>query len=312
MKTDIDFFNMANEDLFKTLLLKNEVYMLIHDFFANNQYVFVDPPILHEQIYGKKHEIYLPLFNNKYSLNSSNALFMAAYAAIYKQVYSISASFRNEQDSINHLLEFRMLEVEMQHMSFDDMLNLIESLLMSILKGLLDITAVCECIELKERILNLVSEFPITRVPYYELLNELNEKYDLDLKDTTDFSSIDYYVSGYLKNPLFVVDYPRKMASWTAKIKDEKTAYAFNLLLPDTYGELCEGCQRNNNAEQIKYKLNCAKITNLEWFVSSIDRMNGERCGFGLGIERLLRWIVGAEKISDVVYFPRIKESEKE
>lgn len=34
MKTDIDFFNMANEDLFKTLLLKNEVYMLIHDFFC--------------------------------------------------------------------------------------------------------------------------------------------------------------------------------------------------------------------------------------------------------------------------------------
>ena len=142
------------------------------------------------------------------------------------------------------------------------------------------------------------------------MLEELNEKYRLNLDDSVDLCLIDSFVSGFLKSPIFIIDYPWKIATWTAKRKAAKTAYAFNLMLPDSYGELSEGCQRNNNADQIRYKLNCAKITNLEWYAASIEKMSGERSGFGMGIERLMRWIVGTEKISDVVYFPRINDME--
>ena len=310
MRTDTEYFARCNDSIILSQLIRSEVHSLIHSFFKSNQFVLVDPPILHEQIQKKKHEIYIPLFDNRYSLNSSNALFMAAYVTLFKQVYSISASFRNEQDSINHLLEFRMLEVEILNMSFDEMLEFIESLLLHIFEGLLNNPVVCENERLHNRMSSIMTQFPIVRMSYYDMLDELNKKYDLHLDDSVDLSSIDYVVSEYLQHPVFLIDYPRKMASWTAKAKDFKTSYAFNLILPDTYGELCEGCERNNSVDQMRYKFNCAKITNLEWFIASLKEIKDNRCGFGIGIERLLRWIIGADEISDVVLFPRIKDME--
>lgn len=312
MTTDTDFFDRCNENIIKVQLIRCEVYRLIHRFFDSKGYVFVDPPILHEQIPEKKGEIYLPIYNNRYSLNSSNALFMAAYVAKYERVYSISATFRDEWDSVNHLLEFRMLEVESLDMTFDEMINFVEKLLLHILEGLLKSPVIKQYRELYKRINSIMEQFPIMRKPYYEWLDELNKNSNLQIDDSTDLSSIDYVISNYLKQPLFIVNYPRKLASWTAKVRDVETSYAFNLMLPDTYGELCEGCQRNNDAEQMRSKFKCARITNLEWFISSIEGLHEKRCGFGIGIERLLRWIVGAEKISDVVLFPRIKDMEND
>lgn len=312
MRTDTEYFARCNDSLVMSQLIRSEVYSLIHSFFKNNHFVFVDPPILHEQIQKKDYEVYIPLFNNRYSLNSSNALFMAAYASKLSRVYSISASFRNEQESINHLLEFRMLEVEILNMSFNEMMVFVESLLIYIFDGLLKNSIICKNKELRKRIKTIIDKFPIAKKPYYSLLDELNRKYNLLLDDSVDLSSIDYIVSKYLQHPVFIIDYPSKIATWTAKTKDANTSYAFNLILPNSYGELCEGCERSNNVEQMKYKFKCAQITNLEWFISSINEINVSRCGFGIGIERLLRWIIGTDEISEVVLFPRIKDTEME
>lgn len=312
MQTDTECFSRCNDSIIISQLVLSEIYSLIHAFFKSKKFVFVDPPILHEQIQEKKHELYISLFNNQYSLNSSNALFMAAYASIFKRVYAISASFRNEKSSINHLLEFRMLEVEIVNMSFNGILEFVETLLMYILKSLLKTSVVCENKYLHKRVSEIMAQFPIVRMPYYDLLDELKRKYNLQLDDSVDLSSIDYLISEYFRRPIFIVEYPRKIASWTAKTKDFKTSYAFNLILSNTYGELCEGCERNNNVDQMRYKFKCAKITNLDWFVTSLNGINENRCGFGIGIERLLRWIMGTKEIGDVILFPRVKDKEIE
>lgn len=313
MRTDTEYFSRcSSNNIIISQYILSDVYSLIHSFFKSRQFVLVDPPILHEQIKRKRHELYIPLFDNRYSLNSSNALFMAAYASIFKRVYSISPSFRNEKNSINHLLEFHMLEVEIIDMSFDDMMGFIESLLMYIFKGLLNNPVVCENKKLYKRISTIMSYFPISRIPYYDFLDELKNKCDLQLNDSIDLSSIDYVISKHFQRPIFIVDYSRKMASWTAKAKDFKTSYAFNLILPRTFGELSEGCERSNDVNQMKYKFKCAEITNLGWFIKALSEINDNRCGFGIGIERLLRWIMGAKKIDDVVLFPRIKNTELE
>ena len=70
-------------------IIRSEVILSIHEYLKNKDYLLVEPPILHESISKKKNEIYLSKLDENYSLNSSNALYLTAYASIYKKVYSI-------------------------------------------------------------------------------------------------------------------------------------------------------------------------------------------------------------------------------
>lgn len=287
--------------------LRSDVLHLIHSFFSTQGFAYIDPPVLHEQIPGKKHEIYLPLYENRYSLNSSNALYMGAYAAILGNVYAISPTFRDEQDSVNHLVEFRMLEVEVLDMTYSELPDFVESLIMYILKELQCLVSVQSNETLSERINSLLSTFHPQRITFEAFIQELALSGASEWSPGTDPSDVDYEISRYIQKPVFIMDYPRKLATWTAKPKDYITSCAINLMLPGTFGELCEGCERINDTAFLQHKMNCAGIETLQWYLDAVSRINTPRCGFGIGVDRLVRWIAGLSHIADSVLFPRVK-----
>lgn len=288
-------------------LVRSDVLLLIHRFFSSLDFTLVDPPILHELIPHKKHEIYLPLYEGRYSLNSSNALYMGAYAALFKQVYAISPTFRDDQESLNHLVEFRMLEVEATGLSFVDLPIFIENFITFLLKELLETKVVNKNEILFARIRMLLETFHPQTEYYDNFISRISRLRGGKLKEITDISEVDSVVSKFLMSPIFITNYPRILASWTAKPLDRNRAFALNLLLPNMYGELCEGCERTNNVELLQYKMRCAGISCLQWYLDAIKKISEPRCGFGIGIDRLIRWIVGAPCVQDCVLFPRTK-----
>lgn len=301
------YYERAGDIILMAQRLRSCILLIIHKFFSTQDFIYIDPPILHEQIQGKAHEIYLPLYGNRYSLNSSNALYMGAYAALLGNVYAISPTFRDEQYSVNHLVEFRMLEAEILGMTYSELPDFVENLINYILKELLCSSFVQSSKVLSERINNLVNTFQPRRLTFEKLIQELGYSDSTKLAKGMDLSDIDVEISKYIKQPVFIMDYPRKLATWTAKPKNIANAFAINLILPDTFGELCEGCERTNNIKFIRYKMRCAKIKNLQWYITAISNITMPRCGFGIGVDRLLRWIAGLQDISNCVLFPRIK-----
>lgn len=288
--------------------LRGDVFQLIHKFFSAQGFTCIDPPILHEQILGKKHEIYLPQYENRYSLNSSNALYMGAYAAILGNVYAISPAFRDEQDSVNHLVEFRMLEAEVLDMTYSELPDFIENLITYILRELLRTATTQSSAALSERVSSLLSTFHPQRITFEAFVQEMEFSESAKWAHGTDPSDIDYEISKYIQKTVFIMDYPRKLATWTAKPKNHVASCAINLMLPGTFGELCEGCERTNDMGLLQYKMDCAGITNLQWYLNAVSRMDAPRCGFGIGVDRLVRWITGLPHIADSVLFPRVKQ----
>lgn len=307
-KKDNLYFKQITEKQLLAQRVRSNVMLLIHQFFSSRGFTLVDPPILHEQILGKKHEIYLPLYGGKYSLNSSNALYMGAYAALFQRVYAISPTFRDEQDSINHLVEFRMLEIEAAGLTFAELPALIERFIAFLLKELMASESVQGNLALIRRISMLLDTFHPHAECYRDFILEIHCLGGPELEIGTDVSDLDYEVSKLLRSPVFITDYPRRLASWTAKPKNKDCALALNLLLPDTYGELCEGCERTNDVELLRYKMHCAGINCLQWYLDAIRQITVPRCGFGIGIDRLVRWIIGFPHVQDTVLFPRTKQ----
>ncbi len=308
MNTDNAYYWTITDKKRQAVLVRSEVERFTNQFFFDRDFIFVEPPVLHEAIANKKSEIYVPLYNGKYSLSSSNALFMGMYASEFNKVFTISRCFRDERDTLNHLVEFNILEAEMLNCSLDDMIELIQSYLEFILNRLLESSFIKTSSNLMERIMRLRDELTPRIMTYDDFISNLSEG---DYDKNRDISDIDYLLSKQLKEIVLIIDYPTKFATWTSKKKGNGKSIAMNILLPGSYGELCEGCERTNDVDLLQSKIHLAKAEAIQWYVDSVKKIKTNRCGFGLGIDRLVRWIIGADRISDTQFFPRIKLEDK-
>lgn len=299
-----DNYICNNRNSMRILYEKLRINLLEYtiNFFKTNNFIYVDPPILHEHIDNKNDTFDILIDNKLYTLNSSNAIYLAKYASMFNKVFSISPCFRKENKVSNsHLFEFRMLEVEGFYLNFDDIINILFNYIKSFIESLLDIK---EFIFLLDRINNILINLRLNIITYNDFILYLNKKkYNINYGD--DISNLEIDISFISKSPIFIVDYPTKLASWTALKKNKDTSFAFNLLLPEHYGELAEGCQRNNDYIFYQEKFTSANIKILNWFLEIIKENSNIRSGFGMGIERLLRWILNVKKISDTLIFPR-------
>jgi asparaginyl-tRNA synthetase len=82
---------------------------------------------------------------------------------------------------------------------------------------------------------------------------------------------------------------------------------AVDLLAPQGYGEISGGGIREDNLEKLKNRI---RETNLDpddysWYLDLRKYGSVPHGGFGLGLERLLRWILDFDDIKDVTLFPR-------
>mgnify|MGYP005751794667 FL=1 len=307
MNTDNAYYWSITETKRQAVLVRSEIERLTSKFFFDRDFIFVEPPVLHEAIASKKSEIYIPLYNGKYSLSSSNALFMGMYASEFNKVFTISKCFRDECDTLNHLVEFDILEVEMLNCTMDDMIQLIQSYLEFVLDQLLESSSIKSLSELTARIMKLKDELTPHIMTYDDFVSNLSGD---DYDERTDISDVDYLVSKQLKEIVIIVDYPTRFATWTSKNIGNGKSIAMNILLPETYGELCEGCERTNDVELLQNKIRLAKVEPIQWYVDSVKKIKTDRCGFGLGIDRLVRWIIGADQIRDTRFFPRVKSED--
>ena len=177
-----------------------------------------------------------------------------------------------------------------------------------VLKQLKKSTLIKPYTELTKRVERLYHDFAPQIMTYDDFIGQLS---GVEHVKNIDISDIDYLVTKQLKEVVIIVDYPTKFATWTSKKKENGKSIAMNILLPESYGELCEGCERTNDVDLLQNKLRFAKADAIQWYVDSVKKINDNRCGFGLGIDRLVRWIVGIDGISDTRFFPRIKKEDK-
>ena len=150
---------------------------------------------------------------------------------------------------------------------------------------------------------------PFSRISYDEALIVLEKKYkkkvpwgiDLSIKEEKTLSKDE-------KIPFFIYGYPTAIKAFYAKeMPDPKKCFSFDLIGPEGYGELCTGGQREDVNENMLKKLKKEKIPleNYQWYLDLRKYGSVPHSSFGLGIERLLRWICKLDSIKDTIPFPR-------
>ena len=310
--------------------------MAIHTYFQDRGYVYVHTPLitgndaegagntftvttLPPEKAGKYEEDF---FGKPASLAVTGQLEGETFAMAFSKIYTFGPTFRAENSNTKtHAAEFWMIEPEIAFCNLDQLMDLEEDFLKSIVKTVLE-----KCPdELKfldqfsgggliEKLQTLLTS-TCARVTHEEAITILRKamengkefKFEPVYGGDTAKEHEKYLTEEYFHSPVFVYNWPKDIkAFYMYQNDDQKTVAAVDLLVPGS-GELMGGSQRETRLDLLTARMDELHISKEEmyWYVN-LRRFGGcTHSGFGMGFERLLIYLTGVENIRDVIPYAR-------
>ena len=258
-------------------------------------------------------------FGKKASLTVSGQLQAETYATALSRVYTFGPTFRAENSNTpRHLAEFWMIEPEMAFFELEDNMDLAEDFVRYLLTW-----ALTKCADdmkfFDERVqkglidtLTHVANSDFARVSYTEAVAQLeknNDKFEFKAYWGCDLQTEHerYLTEEIYKKPVMVYDYPKEIKAFYMKQNpDGKTVRAVDVLVPGI-GELIGGSEREADYDKLVNRIQelGMKPEDYWWYLELRKFGTVPHSGFGLGFERLLRYVTGLGNLRDVIPFPR-------
>jgi asparaginyl-tRNA synthetase len=292
--------------------VKATVLEAIREHFKREGFYEVTPPILTSgAVEGGSTLFELDYFGQKAYLSQSAQLYLEALIFSLEKVYAITPSFRAEKSrTTKHLTEYWHVEPEMAHWTNEDTMRFEEALL----SHLCQTVAKRNARELQslgrdpKELLAVKPPFP--RLTYQAALERLNGKgFHLDWGD--DFGADEERALTAAETlPLFITNFPRKIKPFYMKVnpEDGETVLNHDVLAPQGFGEIIGGSQREDAIEPIVSRLKTEGLDpkDYAWYLDLRRYGSVPHSGFGLGLERVVRWLCKLEHVRDATPFPRV------
>jgi asparaginyl-tRNA synthetase len=149
---------------------------------------------------------------------------------------------------------------------------------------------------------------PFPRITYTEAIEKLHAKgfktkwgEDLGYEEEKALADI-------FGKPFFVYDYPTQIRTFYCKTYRDtpKLAMSTDMLVP-RIGEISTGGAREDDKEKMiaRIKEVGLKEEDYDWYIDLRRYGTVPHVGFGMGLERLLTWMLDLENIIDAIPFPR-------
>ena len=307
--------------------IRSSVVKAIRDFFDGNGFRLMDSPILTPSAC----EGTSTLFETEYFdlgtayLSQSGQLYAEASAMALGKVYTFGPTFRAEKSKTRrHLTEFWMVEPEMAYFDLNDDMDVAEDLVEYIVQYVLK-----TCPKELAAMGRDISKLEAVRRPFYrmsyteavEWLNKNNVKLNKKQADGSEIQ-IDFpwgedfgapqeeAIMQQFDKPCIIHRYPSEVKAFYMKRDpdNQKVALAMDMLAPEGAGEIIGGSQREDNYEELLARIQHENlpVDAFQWFLDLRKYGSVPHSGFGLGVERTVKWISGAEHIREVIPFPRM------
>ncbi len=306
--------------------VRSSVIKAIRDFFDGNGFKLMDSPILTPNAC----EGTSTLFETQYFdigsayLSQSGQLYAEASALALGKVYTFGPVFRAELSKTRkHLTEFWMVEPEMAFFDINDDMDLAEDLVEYIVSYVLKTNQKeLATLERDTTALEKVKR-PFYRMSYTEAVDWLQANNvplikKIDGKDVEvpfpwgeDFGSPqEEALMEQFDKPCIIHRYPTEVKAFYMKRdpEDEKVVLAMDMLGPEKAGEIIGGSQREDNFDLLLERIRKEELPEEEfkWYLDLRRYGSVPHSGFGLGIERVVKWLTGAKHIRETIPMPRM------
>lgn len=320
--------------------IRNSLSFAVHSFFQERGFLYIHTPIItcsDCEGAGQMFQVTtLPLekiansapgpidykkdfFGKKAGLTVSGQLEAETIACALGRVYTFGPTFRAENSNTpRHLSEFWMIEPEMAFYDLTDNMDIQEEFIKYLVSWVLkndyeDLTFFDTRIRKGTiKMLEAVATSTFKRLPYTEAIKILeanNEHFEFKVKWGADIATEHerYLTESVFKCPVMCYNYPKEIKSFYMKQNpDGKTVKAVDVLVPGI-GEIIGGSEREEDYNKLLSECKARKMdmSNYEWYLDLRRFGSVPHSGFGLGFERLIRYVTGMENIRDVILYPR-------
>jgi asparaginyl-tRNA synthetase len=294
------------------LKIRSTVFQAIHEFFRSKGFYEYQSPIFQSvQCEGGSTLFDVKYFDKKTFLAQTWQLYAEPAIFSLEKIYTIAPSFRAEKSKTSrHLTEYWHAEMEVAWEDFDEMISYGESLIKFVVKSVIEKNK--QDLDILKRDIKKLEpslKKPFPRITYDESLKLLAKK-GLKIEWGKDLRTIEEdKLSELYDTPLIITHYPKDVKAFYMKEdqKNSKVVLGCDFIAPEGHGEIIGGSERESDIEKLKARLKelGEKIENYKFYLDTRKYGSIPHSGFGLGIERLIKWICGLDNIKDTIAFPR-------
>ena len=260
-------------------------------------------------------QVDIDYYGHRYKLMTSVILYKQASLRAFDRIYSIAPNVRLEPPETSHtnrhLAEFHQIDVELAGAGRDEVIALATGLVTHAVRHVL--THQREELAVLGRLVGPLEELvagPFDRCTHAEAVTRLralghhqNAAAEIDWKG-------EELLSRAAPGPFFVTDYPKGSRGFYDREDPDRpgTLRNFDLIAPEGFGELISGGERESDYATVVARMretgeNPAKYG---WYLEMLREGIPSSAGFGIGVQRLTRYVAGLSAVWQASAFPKV------
>ncbi len=309
---DIRHLWMRSQKMNNIMKARHHIVNYLREFFEVEGFYEVAPPIITKSgCEGGSTLFEMDYFGEKAYLTQSSQMYAEVFVFSLGKVFVLAPSFRAEKSrTIRHLAEYWHLEPEMAFYDYKMNMDLQESMVKyAVGKMVGNHSELLKACGRDPEDLRTTIEKPFERMDYaaaVEEVNELGGKMDFGQDFGADEEAL---LTKGAPAPMFVTKFPKEIKAFYMKEDPNNPEFVLNndLLAPSGHGEIIGGSERIWHYDELiaRMKEQNLKVEDYQWYVDLRRFGSVPHSGFGLGIERFVKWTLNLDHIRDAIPFPR-------
>ncbi|MHA1975553.1 MAG: aspartate--tRNA(Asn) ligase [Candidatus Hodarchaeales archaeon] len=316
MKTAMDIdtvfsyreLSIRDPDVTAVMNLKSIIAQATRTFFLQGGFTEIFTPfILTASTEGGAEQFKLSYFGQPAVLAQSCQFYKQAALSSHDKVFGLLPSWRAEKShTTKHMTEFWQIESEIAFATDNEIMQVQEDLIAYVFKTVAK-EGEDHLTQLDRNL--IIPKTPFQKIPFKEakqIISDLGVDEDPD----EDFGATgESTLSKSIKEPFFITEFPVHLRGmyYAANPANPELTRSLDLMAPEGFGELSSGGQRVADFEILEKRIieQGFEISNFEWYLRMFRFGMPPHAGFGLGFERLVRWIANLSHIREASMFPR-------
>lgn len=297
------------------LKVQYEISASVREFLHGKGYIEILPPIVgpvtDPGIREADQASFVWYNGEPYKIMSSMILYKQMAVSSLGKIFAFSPNVRLEpveaRKTGRHLAEFWQIDVEAPRATYEDAMSLAERLLRHVCEGVKK-RCVKELLELGRQL--RVPSVPFRRMTHREAVEMVRSMgFEASYKEEIPWDA-EEALSARFKEPFWVTDYPYGSKGFYYLPHSDKPGLlrGMDLFYPEGYGEASSGGEREYEYEQVVKRIRDGgeDPKKYGWYLEMLKTGIPPSAGFGIGLERLTRYVCGLKKIWDAHPYPKV------